>query len=121
MSTLTKILINPQRRQGRKLLANPQAMHAAVAASFPPDVEQESGRILWRLDEGAHHHSLYVVGPEKPTDHVIVEQAGWDGPDPRKVDTSGVSYAAWVSVADVSASKSLGARRLHQECRLRVL
>ena len=44
-----------------------------------------------------------------------------DGPDPRKVDTSGVSYAAWVSVADVSASKSLGARRLHQECRLRVL
>ena len=44
-----------------------------------------------------------------------------EGPDPRKVDTSGVSYAAWVSVADVSASKSSGARRLHQECRLRVL
>lgn len=43
------------------------------------------------------------------------------GPDPWKVDTSGVSYAAWVSVADVSASKSSGARRLHQECRLRVL
>ena len=43
------------------------------------------------------------------------------GPGPRKVDTSGVSYAAWVSVADVSASKSSGARRLHQECRLRVL
>ncbi len=38
-----------------------------------------------------------------------------------KVDTSGVSYAAGVSVADVSASKSSGARRLHQECRLRVL
>ena len=44
-----------------------------------------------------------------------------DGPDPWKVDTSGVSYAAWVSVADVSASKSSGARRLHTECRLRVL
>ena len=44
-----------------------------------------------------------------------------NGPDPRKVDTSGVSYAAWVSVADMSASKSSGARRLHQECRLRVL
>ena len=43
------------------------------------------------------------------------------GPDPRKVDTSGVSYAAWVSVADVSASKVSGARSLHQECRLRVL
>lgn len=43
------------------------------------------------------------------------------GLTPGKVDTSGVSYAAWVSVADVSASKSLGARKLHQECRLRVL
>ena len=43
------------------------------------------------------------------------------GPGPRKVDTSGVSYAAWVSVVDVSASKASGARRLHQECRLRVL
>ena len=44
-----------------------------------------------------------------------------DGPDPWKVDTSGVSYAAWVSVAELSASKVSGARRLHQECRLRVL
>ena len=78
MSTLTKILINPRRRQGRKLLTNPQAMHAAVAASFPPDLDQSSGRILWRLDESAHHHALYVVGPEKPTASVIAEQAGWD-------------------------------------------
>ena len=30
------------------------------------------------------------------------------GPDPGKVDTSEDSYAAWVSVADVSASKSSG-------------
>ena len=43
------------------------------------------------------------------------------GPDPRKVDTSGVSYAALVSVAEVSASKTSGAERLHQECRRRVL
>lgn len=35
------------------------------------------------------------------------------GPGSRKVDTSGVSYAAWVSVAELSASKSSGARRLH--------
>ncbi len=43
------------------------------------------------------------------------------GPDPRKVDTSGASYAAVVSIAEVSASKTSGATRLHQECRLRVL
>ena len=43
------------------------------------------------------------------------------GPDPRKVDTSGASYAAVVSIAEVSVSKTSGATRLHQECRLRVL
>ena len=43
------------------------------------------------------------------------------GPDPRKVDTSGASYAALVSIAEVSVSKTSGATRLHQECRRRVL
>ena len=43
------------------------------------------------------------------------------GPDPRKVDTSGASYAAVVSIAEVSVSKTSGATRLHQECRRRVL
>ena len=52
---------------------------------------------------------------------VVGAGVGLIGPDPRKVDTSGVSYAALVSVADVSASKVSGARRLHHECRLRVL
>ena len=46
---------------------------------------------------------------------------GDDGPDPRKVDTSGASYAALVHVAEVSVSKTSGATRLHQECRRRVL
>ena len=63
-------------------------------------------------DQELNGHSVEVVH----TDNGKVM-----GPDPRTVDTSGVSYAAWVSVADVSASKSSGARRLHQECRLRVL
>ncbi|UQZ27907.1 hypothetical protein [Corynebacterium accolens] len=43
------------------------------------------------------------------------------GPDPRKVDTSGVNYATLASIAEVSASKTSGATRLHQEWRLRVL
>ncbi|MFW9194959.1 hypothetical protein ACOJA5_11365, partial [Corynebacterium striatum] len=61
--------------------------------------------------------SAMLTSGDKDTIATITDKLG---PDPRKVDTSGVSYAAWVSVADVSASKSLGARRLHQECRLRV-
>ena len=46
---------------------------------------------------------------------------GKSGPDPRKVDTSGASYAAVVSIAEVLVSKTSGATRLHQEWRLRVL
>ena len=50
------------------------------------------------------------------------EQRGINmGPDPRKVDTSGVNYATLASVAEVAASKTSGATRLHQEWRLRVL
>lgn len=50
-----------------------------------------------------------------------VEFEGGEGPDPRKVDTSGVNYATLASVAEVAASKTSGATRLHQEWRLRVL
>ena len=39
----------------------------------------------------------------------------------RNVDTSGANYATLASVAEVLASKTSGATRLHQECRLRVL
>lgn len=86
MTTFTKILINPARRQGRKLLTNPQALHAAVCASFPPDMNQQDGRILWRLDQRGHENILYIVGPEKPTAVHIVEQAGWDTRPPQCAD-----------------------------------
>ena len=52
-----------------------------------------------------------------PINEVIVEL----GSDPRKVDTSRDSYAASASVAEASVSKTSGATKLHQECRLRVL
>ena len=75
--TFTRILLNPQKRGGRKLLSNPQAMHAAVRACFPPDLHESAGRILWRVDEGDQEFVLYVVAPEEPDRDVIVDQAGW--------------------------------------------
>jgi len=44
-----------------------------------------------------------------------------EGPGPRKVDTSRVSYAALVNVSEVSASKASGAIKVRHECRRRVL
>lgn len=78
MTTFTKILINPARRKGRNYLTNPHMLHAAVMSSFPPDIDKEEGRILWRLDQRGHEHILYIVGPEKPTATHIVEDAGWE-------------------------------------------
>ena len=78
MTYFSKFLINPQRRGARKLLSSPQALHAAVMATIPPDVKPEYGRILWRLDITGHQYVLYVLSPEKPDFSALVEQAGWD-------------------------------------------
>lgn len=88
MSTLTRISLNPARRNGRKLLTNPQAMHAAVRASFPPGISEDDARVLWRVDVHDHESVLYIVGPEKPTGAVIVEQAGWDSRPAQTADYS---------------------------------
>ncbi|WP_045821702.1 type I-E CRISPR-associated protein Cas6/Cse3/CasE [Williamsia herbipolensis] len=80
MPHLTRMPINRRRRGGAKLLASPQAMHAAVAAAFPPDAPTAAGseRLLWRVDSpSADTHHLYVVSPMEPDLSHVVEQAGW--------------------------------------------
>lgn len=78
MTTLSRLYLNPQKREARKLLTNPQAMHAAVRAAFPPDIDEKDARVLWRLDRKNHEQTLYIVGPETPDAGHLVEQAGWD-------------------------------------------
>ena len=78
MITFTRMLLNPSTRSGRKLLLNPQAMHAAVRAAFPSDLDEEGvGRILWRVDSMGHGHVLYIVAPEPPVLGHLHEQCGW--------------------------------------------
>lgn len=80
MPFLSRVEINPARRGARRLLASPQAMHAAVLAAFPPSAHQESGeegRVLWRLDQGKNSNMVYVVSPNLPDFTHLVEQAGW--------------------------------------------
>ncbi|WP_026196273.1 type I-E CRISPR-associated protein Cas6/Cse3/CasE [Corynebacterium lubricantis] len=86
MTSLTRILLNPARRQGRKLLTDPQSMHAAVRAAFPPDLDESAGRVLWRVDNRNHEHVLYIVGSEAPTADHIVEQAGWTTRPPQTAE-----------------------------------
>lgn len=77
---LTRMPINTARRGAVKLLASPQAMHAAVLSSFPPEAvlsDPEVGRVLWRIDQLKPHTYLYVLSPERPDLTALVEQAGW--------------------------------------------
>lgn len=88
---LTQFTINPARRGAQKLLSSPQAMHAAVLASFPPPperaapggstagaAESEHPRILWRIDTTTKTTTrLYISSPTAPDLTHLVEQAGW--------------------------------------------
>lgn len=75
---LTKMPINSRRLGARRLLASPQAMHAAVMAGFVDSRPTEEARVLWRLDTyDGHRVVLYTVSPNRPDYSHIVEQAGW--------------------------------------------
>ncbi|WP_166354229.1 type I-E CRISPR-associated protein Cas6/Cse3/CasE [Phytoactinopolyspora limicola] len=75
---LTRMPINPARRGARRLMASPQAMHAAVLSGFADDPNPSVGRVLWRLDTYAQRRvSLFVASPDKPDFTHIIEQAGW--------------------------------------------
>lgn len=77
---LTRFQINTVRRGARKLLASPQALHAAVLAGFPSreDHTTDGARTLWRLDTSPNKQTfLYIVSPSRPDLTHLVEQAGW--------------------------------------------
>lgn len=83
----TRFPINKTRRDARKLLSSPYAMHAAISGSFPPqdvqsssdqDVCSDDGRVLWRLDTQPDNSLLlYIVSPNRPSLVGLDEQLGW--------------------------------------------
>lgn len=77
---LTRVRLNPVRRDARKLLTSPQAMHAAVLLSFPDELapREDGARVLWRVDADGPRATLYLVSPVRPDVRHIVEQAGWE-------------------------------------------
>ena len=77
---LSRMTLNPVRRGTRRLVGDPQAMHAAVMSLFPPGMAESDngeGRVLWRLDRDESQLCLYVASPERPSFEVMQEQAGW--------------------------------------------
>lgn len=81
---LTRFRVNTARRGAHKLLASPQAMHAAVLAGFarPQDHTRDGARTLWRLDQHTDRQTtLYIASPTAPDLTRLVEQAGWPTTD----------------------------------------
>ncbi|MGV1004388.1 MAG: type I-E CRISPR-associated protein Cas6/Cse3/CasE [Candidatus Nanopelagicales bacterium] len=72
---LTRIEINPQRRESARLLASPHRVHAAVLSCFPPSGSPR--RPLWRLDQTQGGMYLYVLSDTACDPTGFVELYGW--------------------------------------------
>lgn len=73
---LSRIWINPRRKQGQRFLRDPQSLHAAVLAGVPAQPVNE--RVLWRLDaDDDLRPGLLVLTETQPSWEHLVEQAGW--------------------------------------------
>jgi CRISPR system Cascade subunit CasE len=77
---LSRIFLNPNRHQARRLIGDPQAMHAAVLGGLPSQPVKE--RVLWRTDvHDPHRPGLLVLTQSRPSWEHMTEQAGWPSAD----------------------------------------
>ncbi|WII09702.1 type I-E CRISPR-associated protein Cas6/Cse3/CasE [Methanomassiliicoccales archaeon LGM-DZ1] len=72
---LSRVELNPYRRETMRALRSPEIMHAAVMASFPSSASG-GDRILWRIDRVGAATYLLVQSARKPDFHHIVDQFG---------------------------------------------
>ena len=83
---LSRVEINPYRRETMRALASPQKIHAVVEASFPPIENAVSERILWRIDTIGSAMYILVQSSIRPDFTHLVEQFGWPSSE-QKWDT----------------------------------
>lgn len=75
---LARFEVDPRKREARKYLGKPQALHAAIMkAAAPQDGEQ--GRVLWRIDEFGDRIFVVLLSPREPDLTVLEEEAGIAG------------------------------------------
>lgn len=80
MTYLSRIRINPLRKDSRKLLSNPRAVHGAVMGGLPN--HKPDDRVLWRMDpENPHRPHLFVLSPTRPDWTHIIQDCGWPDAD----------------------------------------
>lgn len=78
---ISRVEINPRRRDTMSALVSPEILHAAVMASFPSMEKEGNDRILWRIDILGPSTYILVQSNIKPDFTHIVEQFGWPESD----------------------------------------
>lgn len=110
----SKVLVNPELRKSRAMLADPHITHGMVTKAVPPHMQSSGdGRILWRADRGDTETALYLVTPVQPRLDHIVEQVGWPSAPAQTTDyvrfldslRRGQEYAFKVTLNPVKAIK----------------
>ncbi len=76
MTYLSRVELNPYRRETIAAMDSPQIMHAAVMASFISTEPQRGSRVLWRVDMVGTSVFLLIQSGSKPDLHHIVDQFG---------------------------------------------
>jgi len=79
MTYITRLIMNKERGQTRRLVGDAEALHAAVMKSFSQpaidEMDEKTGRILWNL-EFNRDPELYIFSPVPPDLSHLVEQVG---------------------------------------------
>lgn len=76
---LTRVKIDSASRSARKFLSSQQMMHAIVRkASTRGEAPErdETSRILWRIDNIAGKHTMFIVSPEEPDFTILTSEFG---------------------------------------------
>lgn len=96
---MSRVTINPQRRESKAAAANINRLHAQVMNALPKRGKDASTRSpLWRMDRGKHEHQLYIVSDTKPDLRAIHEGYGWDSIPGESKDYS--SFLDMLNVGD---------------------
>lgn len=75
---LTRMYLNPRRRQTIRFQRDPESLHAAVESAFPPGAPGAGdARKLWRLDLEGNQAKLLILSARVPSLEHLQEQAGW--------------------------------------------
>ena len=73
---LSRVEMNPYRRETIRAISSPQIIHAAVMNSFSPFDGADDDRILWRVDRIGPAVYILVQSHRRPDFHHMVEQFG---------------------------------------------